>query len=446
MRHRVAAMTVVAAATFAAGVLTIRAADALADAELQRGEYESLWSGNITFRDAAEPDPLASIARDLDRAAQLRQNGQPGHGDLIRRSAARLARLGMHEDAFQVLDRVLESPESNFNLAEAYRMQGQYAQSLNRHRLAERAFARQLQVYDANPEMRAQFSSSYRSGVSQYLLLLERRGDIAGAIRANDRILEHPTIFGSAAVASALVSKARLLRKIGDDEGQLETIDRLLADYADDIRGGDLSVARLRLTRAEMLDPSKSAPEYVALLWELWNDPRLAGELWVVTTVVQRLGDVLKTQGEWEEWFDLTAQALDRIDAIRQRAEAAGIDMSFSRKRRISEAEETLLSSLQSAANFNRPDLTLTALDRLEAAARNEQERNDFQQQRDRLLGRLFDDHEQIPAGDGRSRMGPAEFMASWAAGDTNADYNNDGKIDSNDLLLFLFDWMDCNN
>ncbi|MCW5775053.1 MAG: hypothetical protein KIS87_01230 [Phycisphaeraceae bacterium] len=379
---------------------------------------------------------LALIAEDLNEALRLRESGQPGHSNLFRRAAAALARVGAHVEAIRVLDLVVEAPESGFDLASALRMQGQYWLVLGQSRQAQGAFERQLAIYDADPSLKRRFTDSYLSGISQLQSLLSARGDVEGALSVNARILANRNLFRRDTVASALEATAALHGRRGDRMSRIAAIDEILRDYAWDVVGGAVSVARLRLVRADLSDPTRSTEAYAAELRGLWDDPRLAGEVWTVETVAQRLGSALKAQGRVYESLSLAAEALDRLDAIRQRA--ASDDGGDDRRRidrQILSVELTLLSVLQSAAGFGRADLALVALERLENLAPNDLERENVRMQRARLEDRLFEEFgflEDDPI------KGFVLFMQRWAAGD--ADYNNDGATDSLDVLLYLSD------
>ncbi len=379
---------------------------------------------------------LALIAEDLNEALRLRELGLPGHCNLFRRAAAALARVEAHAEAIRVLNLVVEDPESGFDLAAAHRMQGQYWLVLGQSRQAERAFEEQLALYDADPSMQRRFTSSYLSGISQLRMLLLARGDVHGALSVNARIVRDRGLFDRATVASALRAAADIHGRLGDKTSQIEFVDELLGEYAQDVVGGNAAVARLRLMRAELIDATRSTDAYIAELRRLWDDPDLVSDPWTVEVVAQRLGQALKARGRVDEWLGVTGEALDRLDTIRKHPAPAVERESGSFDRRMRSSEVTLLSVLKGAAQFGRPDLALYSLERLSELLPDERERENIRKQRERLEDRLI---EKLGAVGADPTTNLVRFLNAWVAGE--GDYNNDGVTDSADLLLYLECW-----
>lgn len=343
-----------------------------------------------TARAQAGGDPqtqeyVRGLHERVARAEQLRRDHQPGYDDLLRESAADFRRVGDTSEALRVLALVIANPESDFDLAEAHRMSGQYNLASDRAASISH-FNQQLAVFDAHPEMKRRFHDLYASGACQLAVAYSGAGSLDEAMAANDRLLgADRALFSSRVVQDALVNRSRIAKRRNDLTGAVAAIDDLLTSYPQYGRQ-DGSRIGLQLERADLAFPDKASPEYTAALLEIWNDPQSRNgpsSLDVAITLV----DSLRRAGRAPEAVTVAEAAIQNLDSHRAAwtADPAGVAVGGRSAKELHEGEVTLLSGLTGADTCGRADAAMRALNRLLPMARTQDERHSLQMQIDRV-------------------------------------------------------------
>lgn len=329
-----------------------------------------------------QDDPKVAAAYEAVNAAMAKLSaGEPGACESLRASASRLSRAGRPADAARVLEHVIKSPESSFELMSALRMQGQYFLAAGLTDAARAAFEKQLAIVDAEPHLAASFSASVASGANQYAMLLASEGRIEEAMQVNARIIRLGVDrLGRSVIASALANNIGFLRKLGRTEAAAFAIDELFQQFPDFGRDDGRAVA-MHLVRADLADAERKSDEYIVRVDAVWNDPVL-GRQPESLAAGSLLVEALANAGHKDEAFDVAFEVLARIDANRARwlqSELPGID------RRLRATEMTMLSRLQNADFAGRPDLAWYALTRLREHATTPQEHRSIDIQMERV-------------------------------------------------------------
>lgn len=336
------------------------------------------------------PELIAAVDklwRDVEAALALRDAGKEGHGEMLRHAAARLARLGDTRGAVAVLDHVVELPESTFDLLSALRMRGQYLLASGAREQAMRSFEEQVLIFEAEPELRRRHRVEFASGANQYASLLAASGRNAEALRVSQMILAEGTHLAmsdvtAAAVPSAMVNKAKVLRRLGEDAEAAETLAALFESFPEYGRDNGMAVG-LRLTLAELKDPTRRTPAYISEIAAVWNDRHLADNPRVITAG-KALVQSLTESGRTLEALDAATDVLRRIEANRQlwMQKDAGI-----RDDDLRTVEVSMLAVLQNADAHGRRDLSAFAHQRLIVLARTPEERQLYLNQLRKLHG-----------------------------------------------------------
>jgi tetratricopeptide (TPR) repeat protein len=324
------------------------------------------------------PPDLDAIRADVQRGLHMRTLSQPGYGELLRLSAAKLNRAGATGEAIVALNSVIEQPEGDFDLSEALRQKALYLPATSSSALD--AVRSQLAVYDAHPNMKARFGTAYGSGCLQLGSALRAQGRDQEAIAVYQRLTGADSAkVDQTQVQSGFVALAQLRSRAGDAAGAAAEIDHLFErcpNYGRD----DGAAVSLRLMRARLSDPSKQSDQYIVAVAAIWNDPHMvathrvlmAGEEWVQSLIrADRRAEALAA----------AKAVIDRIDE----RQLAWCTSQPSASADVASVERTMLSNLQNADRFGRADLALFAVLRLQMRATTPQELESINLQLQRL-------------------------------------------------------------
>jgi tetratricopeptide (TPR) repeat protein len=332
-----------------------------------------------------QPDPnWAFVQQELATAREMRTLGQPGYGEILRRSAAGLAKLGHASDAIEVLEELIATPETALDTPSAFRQIAQYRHRQGRIGEAIAAFRQQIAAYDADPDLIQRFPVGYASGIVQVAELLAQTGSIDEAIAMNDRLLgPRRSWFDIRVQREGLARRVRLLQQKGDSAAAIEAIDELFVAFPDYGRENGGAVT-LRLNRARLADPTGVSDQYALALLDLWNDPELRSHRRILNVGLELIR-VRTERGEHEEALDAAMAVLERIDSHREAwlQQAANITNIV---RELRSHETSALARLQSADSAGRRDLAIYAVQRLLLLEESQARRASLQEQLNRLL------------------------------------------------------------
>ncbi|MFN7022680.1 MAG: hypothetical protein ACK4WH_15350 [Phycisphaerales bacterium] len=336
------------------------------------------------------PEARARLEAQVAEALKMQKLEEPGHGERLRTTAWQYSNLGLSGKARDTLALVIAKPESDFDLAEAYRMSAQAALAMGDMKGAIGFWYEQLRVYDQRPGMKAAFSASYCGGVSSLATTLLVSGRLEEALAVNDRLLGPERAgYPEVVVTSALVNRSTILSRMKRFAEAAAAYDDLFNSYP---RYGveDGSRLRMRLRRVDLIAPDANSPEHLAGLLELWNDPQSGSSAWSLDLAIC-LSDALRGANRTAEAIEVERTALQRLDARRDAWTATERSSPPGSRgvREIRDLEVTLLSKLSGADAFGRPDAAMFALVRLLPMARSQLERDSVNMEIARVGARL---------------------------------------------------------
>lgn len=328
---------------------------------------------------ASQPKAPSELLRD---AAAMQMRGDDSWGKFLRREAAGWSKAGSPENALWVLEGLRNEAPSLFDAASAHRMRGQYLTALGRYGEAIAEFESQLRMIEQEPELHG-YSMSYVSGVVQVSSLLASQGDLERAVAWNERLVNPGVIPVSRdRQPGALLQRINWLERLGRSQEAISCIDRLLTEFAPECRALHATVD-LRLRSFRLEDSTGMSDEYLLTLWSEWGHASI-GDDPESAKIGVALAQCLVERGEHDDMVEHCAAVLDWADRVRSQLDVNHVD--FARHDRLLRgAEIDVLSRLQSADKFGRPDLAIRALRRLEELATDARSRQNLADQRRKI-------------------------------------------------------------
>ncbi|MFI4881491.1 MAG: hypothetical protein ACIAQU_02775 [Phycisphaerales bacterium JB064] len=336
-------------------------------------------------------------------AIASRDAGTPGWGDELRQSAMLYNRLGYSNEAIDALTLVIQTPENPTEHASALRQRGQYRLDSGDQRGGLDDLERAAAIMEGGPGTATGRTASGRPatgrGVSYASVQLQRADALAAlgrldeAIDVNSTLLDPhvQTSIPEATAAGAFLRQSRLLRKRGDDQAALDSLDELYRrfpayGYED---GYAIAILRSRAKLRESLhgDPENPSQHSIDELRAIWDSEQLQHHPEVVPVGVDLIS-AARLLGDVQERHAWAVEVLEMIEnreaqwIDRARAEAP----DGARDRRVAALRDTLIehrrvvySSLRAAHKSGRMDLSILALEGLIEIARTDEERQELE-------------------------------------------------------------------
>lgn len=348
----------------------------------------------LVFTTQAQDAPTHDQLRAKVRAATAsRDAGTPGWGDELRESAMLLNRLGFSNEAIDALTLVIQTPENAREHASALRQRGQYRLDSGEKVGGLDDLDRAAAIMEGKSGMASGRGVSYASVQLQRANTLAAMGRVDEAIDVNSTLLD-PQLQASipeATAAGAYLRQSRLLRKRGDDQAALDSLDELYRrfpayGYED---GYAIAILRSRAKLRESLhgDPDNPSQQYIDELLAIWDSQELQRHPKVVPVGVDLI-NAARLLGDVEERFAWAVEVLDMIENRENEwldsawAEAPG----GARDRRVAALRDTLIehrrvvySSLRAAHKWGRMDLSIRAFEGLIEIAKTDEQRQELE-------------------------------------------------------------------
>lgn len=334
----------------------------------------------VSAQESSDSYPL--ILAEIESARQLRDLGEPGHGDMLRRAAAALRRIDRTDEAVLILTEVITTPEHEYDMLFALRQRAQYRIAMNQTGLALEDLQELSLAYENQPAMKNRYGTSYGSGQQQLVGLLISLDRLDAALDENSALLapELAVALPESTIQSALMNKIRILKRMGDRAGALATYDELFDRYPDFGRDSELiiGILRQRAQLREEINVGPNAPAsdaFIDDLTDIWDDQSLHPHP-EITRIGLDLIDAMSSRHDAPERHAWAIEVLDFIDDQTATWSAAASDVERARLTSdITHWRRTALSSLQSAHLHGRKDLTIFALQELILIAQSEPSR-----------------------------------------------------------------------
>jgi hypothetical protein len=231
------------------------------------------------------PPEAAALA---SRALALRANGQAGHGEMLRHAAALVARddslsAAAKADLVSVLlSDVIDSPESLFDVLDAYRYWASVLDGAGRPTAAQAKYSAAVQLLDEHPSLldrHGMVAGSLLQAAARNALLC---GDVVQSARIADRLrgsssLSVPATMRREAAFWAMMRWAEAGDRVRFQECWTSTV----RDYPDAFAGEN---GLARRCRAEQRLGLATSPDVAFLnLLSVWNDPAVRSQPWCLT-------------------------------------------------------------------------------------------------------------------------------------------------------------------
>lgn len=337
----------------------------------------------------ASGKPQADRASELIKdASRRRAEHRAGWGDLERRAAALYAYAGRFQDSIAVLERLIDAPETEFDLVDGLRQLAQdQADAAGRlggplDEAAGKTYDRLHGLIEAHPQWRTRYVSSLSMAYAREVSYRRHaRQDPHRAREAVERFdgLD-PDMVASSLRLSVYEAAPGVMLACGDRDEALQAHDRLVSVFPEVLERFERR-AHWELWRLNILDPTSVADGTVAVLEELADQALERNEpsQW---NLARRLIDARLARGEADDAYAWALRLIHRVDELRgdpARAAQAASDQPWTPPAdRLSAVEVDVLNRLEDAHLAGRPDIRLFALTRLQALTDDPGRRMDY--------------------------------------------------------------------
>lgn len=329
------------------------------------GYLAYLDSFERAMRDAGSKSDRERVLRRVGGiAASMRSEGEAGYGEIYRYWASETNDLGDVDGALRILQILIDDPPDAFNLSEAYRMMGQFYLAkgyMANMGAAEDMFRKSIEVAIADPETVIDPSrGAVYSAITQYARIEMFRERFENVLWANAVVVgEHRSAFEDDWVRETLGTNADVSSRLGRDDEALAWLDRLFTEFPRYGLDSDRGVGtRLRWLR--LMDPTRSSPDYLGAVTEMWASRGIRQPERVVA-VGQALVGAHQRRSELDRAIDVQAEVVERLD---QMLGDVGGDVSLHGT--ILGLKADALRTLIDLSSEPRPIASLHALDELE--------------------------------------------------------------------------------
>lgn len=348
----------------------------------------------LAFTSPAQDSPTYDqVLAKAQAAIASRDAGSSGWGQELRESAMLFNQLGFPNEAIDALTLVIQTPENPTEHAFALRQRGQYRMDLGDQIGGLDDLDQAANIMETEPGMALTNRTSYASIQLQRANTLAAMGHVDEAIDVNSVLLDPRLQDGIPEVtaAGAFLRQSRLLRKRGDDQAALDSLDELYRRFAthgyED--GSAIAILRSRAKLRESLhgDPENPSQQYIDELLAIWDSQELQRHPEVVPVGVDLI-NAARLLGDVEERFAWAVEVLDMIEnrenewLDRAWAEAA----DGAKDRRVAALRDTLIdhrrvvySSLRAAHKWGRMDLSIRAFEGLIEIAKTDEQRQELE-------------------------------------------------------------------
>jgi tetratricopeptide (TPR) repeat protein len=291
-------------------------------------------------------------------------NRDAGYGQAVRTAAAFEWSEGRQHEAIELLTAGISVPESDFELAESLRQSGEYHMQSGEVDQARELFLQCVEIANNDIVVAEQLRDSYLNAAYYTAKFQAARGETDASFKTLEDLLAREAkldLLSDEQVSSVLLNKARIAEEADRLDVAASALTSVKKQFPDSWNKHRIG---FELSLASLLDPTRSSDAYVSSLSELWNDATLESDSRILH-VAFSLRESHKARGEHAMAADVAYAAVMMIDAQRETwssENATGRQLSSEALRK---DELSLLASLQSADQHERPEHARFASERL---------------------------------------------------------------------------------